>query len=154
MLARGVKARSLAGACGTRRSADNAGVDEPASRWREQFCDPQYRRRRDCVALHEDRFHRGAHQRSAKSLGDNYRLTRRDDRQYESALSYEDVVIVDDVEVRLANTCHARGAAALERSYYARTRFAESSSDRGAHLTRADNRDTLRTTILIAHVVI
>src|SRR6266404_3336885 len=98
ILARGIKARPGAFASGTRRTADDAGVDESASRGRERIRDASHRSRGDCVAIHEDRFQRRTLQRPAKTLGNTYRLTWRDDRQNDRALSYQQIVIFDDFE--------------------------------------------------------
>src|SRR5216684_2396983 len=149
-----VKSRPQPGAIHRRWSSDNSRVDKVTTRVRERGRNPARRRRRDRVALGENRLRRDALERSAKTLRDRERHARRHDRQDELRLAHDRIVVVDHFESRLSDPLDALRAPTAQGSDNPRAHLAQPAPDRRAHLTRPDNCDGYRLRIRIAHSIV
>src|SRR5262245_44843679 len=98
MAAGRVNSRSRRQAISRRRSTDNAGLNDAAIGFAQDFFYAMHRPRRNRVALDENRFPLGLAQRNAKALSHSTSYTRRHDRKQEVGCANQRLVIINHLQ--------------------------------------------------------
>jgi hypothetical protein len=135
-----IEARPFIGLSRRGRAADDARVDEAASRVGEQIPNFSHRRGRDGVAVDENRFMVRPRDRIAETFGYRERLSGWNDRENKPGFVNKRIVIVANLQTRAPDALDARSAAPLYRRDRTRAGLTQSLADGGAHLAGADYR--------------